>query len=111
MEEIKVVDWVKWTVNKDKAKFTPEHEDAVIECIIKNRYHFDGNTHQNHEHGMPVFNDGLHFAVSMRYWGGVMADAWNRIDNAFAYDYMDFYMSFSEKQDANHKVPTGEISI
>jgi len=110
MSDIAVVDWIDWSDDifdkKLNLDLTPAHEDAVIDCIVKNRYRFSGDAHQHQPHGVPRFNDGKCYAVSMRSWGAVMSDAWNKIENKFSYDYMDFYVSIAE--DPEQKMPTGK---
>ena len=64
-------------------------EEAVIESIRRNRFKFGGTYHQYGEHGLPMFEDGSVFFVSMRAWGDVMARAWSGLENHY-YDYLDF---------------------
>ena len=39
-----------------------------------------------------ILTGNIAFHISMRGWGGIMAEAWNKIENTDKYDYMDFYM-------------------
>lgn len=39
--------------------------------------HMSGNDHQYSEAGVPIFNDGVAFKLSMRQWGQLMADVFN----------------------------------
>jgi hypothetical protein len=107
-EKIQVVDWVKWSDEAIYRDQTREYEDAVIDCIVKNKYRFDGNTHQRHEHGVPLFNDGKVWQASMRSWGGTMAEAWNTIEDKYNYMYLDFYIGFNGDKDPLAKIPTGK---
>lgn len=75
-----------------EAPYDEIHRDLIIKNLIDNDYVIYGDTHQSNEHNcVPVFNDG-YITVSMRTWGGIMADAMNIKNHTREYDYMDFYM-------------------
>lgn len=80
----------------DRAKLSWACERLVTEDIVKNKYKFSGEHHQYGKCGMPVMSvdrkEGV-WICSWRAWGGLMADAWNAIEQICKYDYMDFYMN------------------
>ena len=45
-----------------------ETEQVVIDCIRKNGFKFGGSYHQCGKFGMPLFDDGTVFFVTMRHW-------------------------------------------
>lgn len=50
--------------------------EAVIIELREKGYHFFGEHHQNDPHGTPIIDDKYIYCVSMRTWGGVMAEAY-----------------------------------
>ncbi len=105
---MKVVKWQRWSMDLDDFSNSggPEHEEALVDLIVRRGYAFSGQYHQGGEFGVPVFSDGKILQCSMRYWGGIMARAWNIREKAQKYDYMDFYIQSTfcmEKE----KVPNG----
>lgn len=84
-------------------------EEAVIESIRRNRFKFGGTYHQNGEHGLPMFEDGSVFFVSMRAWGDVMARAWSGLENT-VYDYIDFAWENDMPNDGG-KVPKSDTDF
>lgn len=114
--EIKLVGWTTGSdktelalaanVNKsDLSHFSYLCEKAIKEDIIKNHWMFSGDWHQNGKCGMPVLElDGKvgTYLVSMRYWGSIMADCWNEIEQTLKYDYMDFYMDCLTDKEPKH---------
>lgn len=104
-----------WDVLKDRenvAGIVDQIEHLVIADIVKHKYCFDGEAHQNYKYGCPIVEvDGerLYYFVSWRYWGGIMADAWVKIDGR-SYDYMDFYMGVMSDK-ANFRGPIVGIDI
>lgn len=80
----------------ERGRLTYLADKAVKEDIIKNKWKFSGEWHQNGKCGMPVISvDGCigQYMLSWRGWGSLMAEAWNDIEQEFKYDYMDFYMN------------------
>ncbi|MBR3583888.1 MAG: hypothetical protein IKO01_10660 [Kiritimatiellae bacterium] len=53
-----------------------EAEQVVVESIRRNGFKFGGGYHQYGEFGMPLFDDGKVFFVSLRHWGHLMYRAW-----------------------------------
>ncbi len=114
--EIKLVGWTTGSnnidlaitaeVNKaDLSHFSFLCEKAIKEDIIKNKWKFCGDWHQNGKCGMPVLElNGKvgTYLTSMRYWGGIMANCWNEIEQTNKYDYMDFYMECLNDEDPKH---------
>lgn len=102
MSNLKFIRWRKWNPDDDTdSRASPEifykMEKLTVQEIVRHKYKFSGDTHQNKNVlGVPEFEDenGARylFQCSMRYWGKVMADSWNEIEQAFKYDYMDFYV-------------------
>ena len=104
--EIKLVGWTTGSdktelalaanVNKsDLSHFSYLCEKAIKEDIIKNKWKFSGEWHQNGKCGMPVISvDNVigEYMLSWRAWGGLMAECWNEIEQDRKYDYIDFYM-------------------
>lgn len=114
--EIKLVGWTTGSdkldlavvANVDKSQlshFSYLCEKAIKEDIIKNKWLFCGDWHQTGKCGMPVLKlDGKVgiYLVSMRYWGNIMAECWNEIEQTLKYDYMDFYMSCMIDKEPKH---------
>lgn len=70
-------------------------EKKTIEDIVRKKYRFSGDTHQRSQFGCPILlvnGKKIYYTNSMRSWGGLMAKAWNEIEQSNNYDYMDFYM-------------------
>jgi len=75
-----------------EAPYDEAHKKAIIKDIIKHNYIICGDTHQSSDHScVPVCNDG-YITLSMRSWGGLMAEAMNIKEKTTQYDYRDFYM-------------------
>ena len=105
--EVKLVGWTTYkkgmpdALSLDLSAEDRQHlawacDKLVSEDIIKNKWKFSGEYHQNGKCGMPVMSiDGKEvvWMCSWREWGGLMADCWNDIEKSYKYDYMDFYMS------------------
>ena len=51
------------------------YEETVVEAIRQHGYRFSGQAHQNAQYGVPVFENGKQYNVSMRHWGRIMAEA------------------------------------
>lgn len=67
---------------------------AVVECIRENGYHFNGNDHQNAPWGCPIIDNKYIVCLSMRSWGGIMAEAYpDEIDNSDGYGYVKWAWS------------------
>ena len=62
---------------EDCNRLFEEAEQVVIECIRKNAFKFGGSYHQCGKFGMPFFDDGTVFFVTMRHWGSIMYKAWH----------------------------------
>lgn len=84
MSELQIVDWINYEeaealgyrdADSVEAKEFMRHEQLVVDSLRRNGYKFTGFYHQNGEHGVPLFNDGMVYRVSQRVWGGIMAEA------------------------------------
>lgn len=95
---VKVVKWTEWDydhyMDMMSEKDFEEAQKAVIEELRKTGYHFDGTYHQNGDYGVPVLDNGKYFQVSMRTWGGVMAQAFPEEfeDPNNPYNYVRWYL-------------------
>lgn len=96
MSIFKVIGWTDYS-NKKYADcdFCYSIYDAVADELYAKKYIFDGSAHQNAKWGCPVLNNGKKFCLSMRGWGGLMAEVVNR--DGSNYDYMDFYMDIPQE--------------
>ena len=74
-----------WTKEAEKA-----YELTIIEAIRKYGYRFSGQAHQHAQYGVPVFDNGQQYNVSMRHWGRIMADALG-IEGKYAYTDWAWY--------------------
>lgn len=94
---LRIKEWVAYSDDIDKkykeAPFDDAHKEAVINALIKNDEIIYGDMHQSYNYkGIPVFKDG-YLMVSMRTWGGLMAEAMNIKKKVGKYKYIDFYMA------------------
>lgn len=107
MNELKIIGWGDFDDAYPTRQYSREEMGIVIalirEEIVKNRYFFSGEEHQNSMTGVPVFSDGTCFRASMRCWGQIMAGIYSQLDGK-EYSYMDFYMSLN-----NSKMPEYEV--
>lgn len=70
--------------------------NAIIDEIKKHKYLFTGWDHQESwDNCVPVLNDGKKRGFSQRGWGGVMAEAYERMGD---YDYANFTFHGSLKE-------------
>ena len=87
---MKIIRWTFWgdpiypEAEWSAADENNPYEAAVIETIRKKGYRFSGIAHQGAQYGVPVFDDGKQFNVSMRHWDGIMAEALG-IEGEYAY--------------------------
>ena len=95
--------------NEVRERVMREAEEAVIDCVRRNGFKFGGTYHQYGEHGLPMFEDGSVFFVSMRAWGDVMARAWSGLENHY-YDYLDFAWENDMPNDGG-KVPKSDTDF
>ena len=78
---MKIIRWTFWgdpIYPEAEWSLLDEHNPYELELIKEIRekcYRLSGMVHQNYRYGVPVFDDGKQFNVSMRYWGGIMANA------------------------------------
>lgn len=96
MSIFKVIGWTDYSSRKYKeCNFLYSIYDAVADELYAKKYIFDGSAHQNAKWGCPVLNNGMKLCLSMRGWGGLMAEVVNR--DGSNYDYMDFYMDIPQE--------------
>ena len=78
---MKIIRWTFWgdpIYPEAEWSLLDEHNPYELELIKEIRekgYRLTGIAHQNYRYGVPVFDDGKQFNVSMRYWGNIMAKA------------------------------------
>lgn len=71
--------------------------NAIIDDIKKHKYLFTGWDHQESWNNcVPVLNDGKKRGFSQRGWGGVMAEAYEEMDD-YSYARYTFHQSVDEK--------------
>jgi hypothetical protein len=87
--QIKVISWREYGLY-DECEHDDAHIQAIINEIVKHKYCFSGVDHQNHEFGVPEFNDDTVGKFTQKEWGSLMAAAWNKIDPSTDYDMFDF---------------------
>lgn len=96
MSDLTIVGWSDFECEYPTPKFNSDELQEVInlikEEIAKNGYVFSGVKHQCASTGVPVFSNGTCFRASMRAWGGIMAEIYQK-PNGGSFSYMDFYMS------------------
>lgn len=93
----------------ERDRLWAEAEGLVVDCIRRNKFKFGGNYHQYGDFGMPMFEDGSVFFCSMRHWGDIMANAWNRQGNR-GYGYVEFAWE-GDMADDGGKVPKSETDF
>lgn len=85
----------KWIREEDSSQYmeaTIAADQAVISDIQANLYCFTGECQQYKFQLLPVIDDKFVFTATWRYWGQLMAFAWNAILSQGRYDYLSFYM-------------------
>lgn len=105
MAKLKIIGWTSFDCDYPTEMISNdelvEQISLIKEEIIKNKYRFSGEEHQNSLTGVPVFSDGTCFRASMRSWGMIMAAIYGGT-------YMDFYMTL----ESGTKLPIAtEINI
>lgn len=119
---MKVVRWGEWDdlrwrdVAEMDEKEREEADRAVIESLRETGYHFDGEYHQNGLYGVPVFDNGKYYEISMRSWGGIMARAFPEEfdDPDDQMNYVRWYLGrwcSSDEDYSNWKVPAYEAYL
>lgn len=114
---MKVIRWDEWDdlrwrevaeMDKDERE---EADKAVIEALRETGYHFDGGYHQNGLYGVPVFDNGKYYEVSMRSWGGIMARAFPEEfdDPSNQMNYVRWYLG--DRDFSKWKVPAYEAYL
>lgn len=88
---MEIVSWVDWDDNRfkfaEKDELFYERWKEVVRELRRKNYRFTGNYHQYGDHGVPMFDDGMCFMVSMRMWGEVMAQAFPETATQGEYAY------------------------
>lgn len=80
------------------------YQDLVDYCV-KNRIYISPNQHQNEDWGVPVFDNKYVDQFSLRSWGGIMAEVWNKIMGREDLNYLDFYCNDADKIIKDYKKP------
>lgn len=109
---MKVVKWTEWedkhNYDLSSSEDIEKYSVAVIRELREKGYHFDGHYHQNGEYGVPVLDNGVHFQVSQRKWGSIMAKAFpeefNNPDDP--HNYVVWYLGGTEKNKFAFPKPT-----
>ena len=85
---------IGWTYYEDDNVLNYDGEDsfaqrnAIIDEVRKHKYRFSGWHHQESwENCVPILNDGRKRHFSQRGWGGLMAEAYDKMGD---YDYANF---------------------
>lgn len=124
---IKIVEMTNYEIAKTKYKdfceLVKKHNDSSLiklaeelikADIILNKWYFDGSYHQNGEFGTYIFeeSDGERYVwmVSLRHFGKLMAESWDRIDKKNNHNYMDFYIGLSSEHRLFH-VPSSSTEF
>ena len=109
MEELRIVGWTDFEDEYPTRQYSNEELGYVVSLIkaeiVKNKYRFSGEEHQNSMTGVPVFSDGTCFRASMRCWAQIMAVAYSQLEGK-EYSYMDFYMTLDDSKMPSY-VPAG----
>lgn len=113
-KKLEVVGWTYWSFKKDwrcNPKDFEEARKAVVEEVRKNGYHFDGSYHQNGDFGVPILSNGERFQVSMRQWGGIIAEAFPEEfeDPDNQYNYVRWYLGAEDVCKEQFFVPDGSV--
>ena len=102
---------IGWVYSGDSELLTAKNDsfaqrNAIIDEIRKHKYLFTGYDHQESwEPVVPVLNDGRKREFSQRGWGGVMAEAYGKMED---YDYSLYTFNGSI---VNPKYPEDELDI
>lgn len=72
---MKITRWGAWDFKDRTFMYTQEEEQAVINALKEKGYIFSGEYHQNGNFGVPYFDNGKPYQVSMRHWGKIIAEA------------------------------------
>ncbi len=98
VQSLEVKRWTHWD-DRECEPADMKNFDRLVEAIKsslkRNGYRFTGSYHQNGKHGVPVFNDGTKFEVSMRTWGRIMASA---LGNDGPMDYTEWAWELGQDQ-------------
>jgi hypothetical protein len=86
----KVIGWTN-ALNKEieECDYSIATYNVIFDDIVKNGYRFTGCTHQNHDLGVPVLNDGKKRTLSEREWGMLMSSI-HKDNDYVTYAYADF---------------------
>lgn len=75
-EPVSVSGWTTWKRAIEMPQGDDRHCDALIAYLRDTGVRFGGFVHQSETiEGAPIFSDGCACAVSMRVWGGIVAEA------------------------------------
>jgi hypothetical protein len=78
VREYKVAGWTRFKDEKYEKLETAEEwilaRDALVKYMREKGIKFDGHHHQNGYDGVPVFDNGKKYCVSLRSWGALMSE-------------------------------------
>lgn len=107
----KVIGWTSMDSNIEEVDSTYASFNAIVDHIKEMKYCFTGTSHQFHNLGCPVLNDGKKRTYSERTWGGMMADIHGGAD-VLAYTYAFYDDDFVDVfPDASLEIKKEDIVI
>lgn len=78
----------------------------LIDYCVQNRIYISPDEHQGADWGVPVFDNTYVDQFSLRSWGAIMAEVWNKIMGREDLDYLDFYCNDADKVIKDYKKPS-----
>lgn len=106
---------IGWTDESNIDIFSKEcewdeaHHDALIQELVYNQYIICGDTHQHIR--IPVFEDG-YLLVSMRFWDGIMREAYREFGEIPYSDISSGYFYMACSCPIEEKLPeVGKVSV
>lgn len=97
-------------VRNDEVESLENPEQIVTEYFVKNKIYVSPTEHQHSKWGVPIIDNKYLYQVSLRYWGGVMANVWNIITGKSQFSYLDFYLDLCN-DDSPYKESIGGIKF
>lgn len=86
--------------------------ETVVKDVRSHQYHFTGDEHQNCDYGVPVVDEKYILCLSMRQWGGLIAEAFpEEFDENDQYDYVVWAWYSNPKQEGKEKIPDESLWV